>query len=103
MAVHHNWAPLHLERTCSAIEQLPESVRSAELGQIQPAKDLGDSGLSRDLAGSAEWTPSHRGSEGVSSSHNGSADILPDNNREYVDQISDIATTQKLCLFQLPY
>ncbi|KAL5040782.1 hypothetical protein BDW71DRAFT_212781 [Aspergillus fruticulosus] len=73
MAVYHKWAPLHLERICSAIEQLPESIRSAEPGQA--AKDLIDSGPSRDLAGFAEWTPSRRASEAVTSSHKGCADI----------------------------
>ncbi|KAL6228858.1 hypothetical protein BDW75DRAFT_246256 [Aspergillus navahoensis] len=75
MAVYHKWAPLHLERICSAIEQLPESIRSAEPAQPQAAGDLSGSGPSRYLAGSAEWTPSRRGSEAVSSNHNGSADI----------------------------
>ncbi|KAL4984305.1 hypothetical protein BDW68DRAFT_180800 [Aspergillus falconensis] len=75
MAVYHKWAPLHLKRICSAIEQLPDSIRSAEPAQSQAAGDSSDSGLSRDLAGSAEWSPSRRGSEAVSSSHDGSEDI----------------------------
>jgi hypothetical protein len=75
MAVHHKWAPLHLERICSAIEQLPESIKPAEPAQSQAAGDPSDSGPSRDLAGSAEWSPSRRGSAPVSSSFNGSADI----------------------------
>ncbi|KAL4986306.1 hypothetical protein BDW68DRAFT_178922 [Aspergillus falconensis] len=75
MAVYHKWAPLHLERICSAIEQLPESIRSAEPAQCQAAGDPSDSGLSQDLAGSAQWTPSRRGSAAVNRNYNGSADI----------------------------
>ncbi|KAL5044833.1 hypothetical protein BDW71DRAFT_208962 [Aspergillus fruticulosus] len=75
MAVYHKWVPLHLERICSAIEQLPERIRSAEPAQPQAAGILSDSGLLRDLAGSAEWAPSRRGSDAVSSSHHRSVDI----------------------------
>ncbi|KAL4816704.1 hypothetical protein BDW67DRAFT_184531 [Aspergillus spinulosporus] len=75
MAVYHKWAPLYLERICSAIEQLPESIISAEPAQSQIAWDSNDSGQLRDLAGSAEWSPSRRGSEPGNSSQEESVDI----------------------------
>ncbi|KAL4745886.1 hypothetical protein BDW72DRAFT_198198 [Aspergillus terricola var. indicus] len=75
MAVYHKWAPLHLERICSAIEELPESIRSAEPAHSQAAGDPSDSGLSRDLAGSAQRTPSTRDSAAINRNRNGSANI----------------------------
>ncbi|KAL4735195.1 hypothetical protein BDV11DRAFT_174044 [Aspergillus similis] len=75
MAVYHKWAPLHLERICSAIEQIPESIMSAEPAQPQATGDSSNSEPTRDLAGSAEWTPSCRVSEAVSGSHDRSMGI----------------------------
>ncbi|KAL5334998.1 hypothetical protein BJX70DRAFT_402054 [Aspergillus crustosus] len=50
MAIYEHWAPRHLERICSAIDQLPDSILSPE------TYDGGDgSELLQDLAGSAVW------------------------------------------------
>ncbi|KAL4883201.1 hypothetical protein BJY04DRAFT_216502 [Aspergillus karnatakaensis] len=58
MAIYHKWAPTHLKRIRSAIEQLPDNIRAAEPEQSQLA---GDSSDSRDPAASAEWSSSHSG------------------------------------------
>ncbi|KAL2866506.1 uncharacterized protein BJX67DRAFT_129633 [Aspergillus lucknowensis] len=69
MAIYHKWAPLHLDRIRSAVDQLPESIRIAAPAQSQSAGDSSTSRPSLDLAGSAEWSPSRRGSATVSSSY----------------------------------
>jgi hypothetical protein len=53
MAVYHMWATFHLERICSAIEQLPENIISNSPRQL----GINDSGLSRDLASLLNGVP----------------------------------------------